>query len=199
MLKNLINWYHNTFLNTKGSLKKECLNIKNHNVELNDHKYYVAKARVTDIPEIINVEKAVYNGETPWNAEAFTTELQPRDDRFYLLIRYRDQLVGFIGSSLIDKTKDCHISNVAVLPHFQDRGIGYFLITKIIEKARQLSYKSVSLEVRISNIRAQRVYSDLGFKKNGIKKNYYDGDHEDALDMILDLDLYETIPNNFGI
>ncbi|TPR12550.1 ribosomal protein S18-alanine N-acetyltransferase [Apilactobacillus timberlakei] len=199
MLKNLINWYRKTFLNTNKSFKRECLKVKNHNVEINDHKYYVAKAMITDIPDIMKVEKSVYNGATPWTADVFETELRRRDDRFYLLVRYRDQLVAFIGSSLNDKEKDCHISNVAVLSEFQDRGLGYFLIAKVIQKARQLEYETVSLEVRLSNVRAQRLYSDLGFKKNGLKKNYYDDDNEDALDMVLDLNLYETIPNNFGI
>lgn len=199
MLKNLINWYQSKFLNTKNLLKKEHLNIKNHIVNINGDKFYLAKAMVTDIPEMVEVEKSVYDGKAPWNREAFISELQPRLDRFYLLLRQQDKLVAFIGSSLNDRLSDCHISNVAVHPDFQDRGLGYFLVAKIIKKARQLRYKTVSLEVRVSNVKAQRLYSDLGFKEVGIKKNYYDGDHEDAVDMVLDLDLYETIPNNFGI
>ncbi|AYF92880.1 ribosomal protein S18-alanine N-acetyltransferase [Apilactobacillus bombintestini] len=199
MLKKLINWYQSKFINTKNLLKKEHLNIKNHIVNINGDKFYLAKAMVTDIPEMVEVEKSVYDGKAPWNREAFIPELQPRLDRFYLLLRQQDKLVAFIGSSLNDRLSDCHISNVAVHPDFQDRGLGYFLVAKIIKKARQLRYKTVSLEVRVSNVKAQRLYSDLGFKEVGIKKNYYDGDHEDAVDMVLDLDLYETIPNNFGI
>lgn len=199
MLKKLINWYQSKFINTKNILKKEHLNIKNHVVKINGDKFYLAKAMITDIPEMIDIEKDVYDGKAPWNRDAFISELHPRLDRFYLLLRQRDQLVAFIGSSLNDKSVDCHISNVVVRSKYQKRGLGYFLVAKVIKKARQLNYKTVSLEVRVSNVKAQRLYSDLGFKKVGIKKGYYDGDHEDAIDMLLDLSLYETIPNNFGI
>ena len=199
MLKKLINWYQKKFVNTAHLMKKEHLNIKNHIVKINGDKFYLAKAMVTDIPEMVAIERDVYNGKAPWTDEAFLPELKPRLDRFYLLLRQEDELVAFIGSSLNDKQGDCHISNVAVKPEYQERGLGYFLIAKIIKKARQLNYKTVSLEVRISNVKAQRLYSDLGFKQVGVKKGYYDGDHEDAVDMVLDLSLYETIPNNFGI
>ncbi|CAI2637749.1 ribosomal protein S18-alanine N-acetyltransferase [Apilactobacillus apinorum] len=199
MLKKLINWYQTKFMNTKRLLKKEHLNIKNHIVDINGDKFYLAKAMVTDIPEMVGIERDVYDGVAPWTEEAFMPELKPRLDRFYLLLRQNDQLVAFIGSSLNDKKLDCHISNVAVEPDFQDRGLGYFLVAKVIKKARQLNYKTVSLEVRVSNVKAQRLYMDLGFKKMGVKENYYDGDHEDAVDMVLDLSLYETIPNNYGM
>lgn len=59
---------------------------------------------------------------------------------------------------------------MAVDPDFQSRGLGYFLITKIIKKARQMEFKSMSLEVRISNFHAQRLYEDLGFKKKKISR-----------------------------
>jgi [ribosomal protein S18]-alanine N-acetyltransferase len=199
MLKKLINWYKTKFVNTKNILKKEHLNIKNHVVKINGDTFYLAKAMVTDIPEMIEIEQDVYDGQTPWNRDAFISELHPRLDRFYLLLRQRDKLVAFVGSSLNDKHVDCHISNLVVCSKYQKRGLGYFLVAKVIKKARQLNYKTVSLEVRVSNVKAQRLYSDLGFKKVGIKKGYYDGDHEDAIDMVLDLSLYETIPNNFGI
>ena len=47
--------------------------------------------------------------------------------------------------------------------------------------------KKLSLEVRVSNKQAQKLYLKLGFKKLEIKKGYYAGDHEDALEMSLSL------------
>ena len=80
-----------------------------------------------------------------------------------------------------------HITNVAILPEYQNRGIGSFLIESIIKKAQFIEYKSITLEVRKSNITAQALYLKIGFEKTGIKKRYYFGDHEDAIDMTLDL------------
>ncbi len=79
------------------------------------------------------------------------------------------------------------MTNIAVVPDYQNRGLGYFLMNTIIKKSRQLEYTKVSLEVRVSNTRAQRIYRDLGFQDAGIKRGYYFGDHEDALDMALTL------------
>lgn len=53
----------------------------------------------------------------------------------------------------------------------------------MMKRARKLHYQTVTLEVRYSNTIAQQLYRDLGFEKTGIKKRYYFGDHEDAIDM----------------
>ncbi len=61
------------------------------------------------------------------------------------------------------------------------------MVTTIIKKARQMEYDKVTLEVRVSNTRAQKLYRDIGFIDNGLKKDYYYNDREDALNMILDI------------
>ena len=50
-----------------------------------------------------------------------------------------------------------------------------------------MEYAKVTLEVRVSNTRAQKLYRDIGFVDNGIKKDYYFNDREDALNMVLDI------------
>ncbi|WP_056965703.1 ribosomal protein S18-alanine N-acetyltransferase [Apilactobacillus ozensis] len=199
MFKKMIKWFKDKLFNNQNKLRISDLNVKNHTVMINKQHYFLAKAMVTDIPEILEIEKKVYNGNTPWSSEAFISEFQRMTDRYYLVIRYHDKLVAFAGCSFNDKKLDCHVTNVAVDPDFQSRGLGYFLITKIIKKARQMEFKSMSLEVRISNFHAQRLYEDLGFKKKDIKKAYYDGDHEDAIDMKLDLVSLDSSPTNFGM
>ncbi|CAH0418793.1 ribosomal protein S18-alanine N-acetyltransferase [Periweissella ghanensis] len=161
--------------------------MKAYQVKINDEMYYVGRAQVSDIDEILDIERAVYDGATPWNKQAFTSELHRKHDRLYLVIRKDDQLIAFIGSSYSRGTQDMHITNVAVLPVWQRRGIGSFLLNVIIDKARQIHATQVSLEVRVSNTKAQRVYSDLGFESLGVSAGYYFGDHEDALKMALKL------------
>lgn len=187
MLNEWIKWVKSNFFNRTGRLREEAFEIKRHNVNIEKEPYFVAQAMFTDIPEILEVERTVYNGQTPWDRAAFANELRRKFDRLYLVVRKNDQLIAFIGSSFDDRTKRAHITNVAVEPSFQHRGIGAFLIEAIIKKARHAQYKTVTLEVRKSNLNAQALYLKIGFEKTGIKERYYFGDHEDAIDMSLNL------------
>ncbi|WP_367295283.1 ribosomal protein S18-alanine N-acetyltransferase [Levilactobacillus yonginensis] len=185
MLKKFKVWYKNIFGSRNELAREEAMDVKNHRVEIRDVTYFVAKALFTDIPEMIEIEKAVYAGKAPWDSTAFANELRREKDRLYLVVRKDDRLLAFIGSTFDDRTRDAHITNIAVLPEFQSRGLGRFLLGVMIKKARQMGYKSVSLEVRVSNQNAQKLYRELNFEQSGIKRGYYFGDHEDAADMTL--------------
>ncbi|AYM03797.1 ribosomal protein S18-alanine N-acetyltransferase [Levilactobacillus yiduensis] len=185
MLKKFKVWYKNIFGSRRELVREEAMDVKNHRVDIREVTYFVAKALFTDIPEMIEIERAVYAGKAPWDSTAFANELRREKDRLYLVIRKEDKLLAFIGSTFDERTRDAHITNIAVLPDYQNRGLGRFLLETMIKKARKLNYKSVSLEVRVSNQNAQKLYRDLDFEQTGIKRGYYFGDHEDAADMTL--------------
>ncbi|MDT6980069.1 ribosomal protein S18-alanine N-acetyltransferase [Levilactobacillus zymae] len=188
MLKKFKIWYKNVFGSRREIVREEALGVKNHQVEINGVTYFVAKALFTDIPEMIEIERAVYAGKAPWDSTAFANELRRDKDRLYLVIRKNDRLLAFIGSTFDERTRDAHITNIAVLPDYQNRGLGRFLLNIMIKKAQRLNYKTVSLGVRVSNQQAQHLYQDLSFQQTGIKRGYYFGDHEDAADMVLNLE-----------
>lgn len=187
MLKKFKDWYSGIFGSRREMVRQETMGIKNHRVSIQDVPYFVAKALFTDIPELIAIERAVYAGSAPWDSTAFANELRRQRDRLYLVVRKDDRLVAFIGSTFDEQTRDAHITNIAVIPEFQNKGIGRFLIGVMIQKAQHLAYRTVSLEVRVSNQQAKQLYRDLHFEQTGIKRGYYFGDHEDAADMVLDL------------
>ncbi|WP_137596950.1 ribosomal protein S18-alanine N-acetyltransferase [Paucilactobacillus kaifaensis] len=163
------------------------IELKNAVVSIDGADYFLARAQVTDVPEILQVEQQVYDA-TPWNESAFIQEIRRQRDRLYLVVRKNDQLLGFAGCSF-DRLKDeAHITNIAVTPAYQNRGIGRYLIRKLIRKAALLDMDKMSLEVRVSNTAAQRLYKRMGFLVKNVKKGYYFGDHEDAYNMVLDLD-----------
>ncbi|NLR09948.1 MULTISPECIES: ribosomal protein S18-alanine N-acetyltransferase [Lactobacillaceae] len=193
MLKKFKSWYKNIFGSRREVVREETMDVKNHRVDIHDVTYFVAKALFTDIPEMIEIERAVYAGQAPWDSTAFANELRREKDRLYLVIRKNDKLLAFIGSTFDERTRDAHITNIAVLPDYQGKGLGRFLLGIMIRKARKLNYKTVSLEVRISNKNAQRLYRDLQFEQTGIKRGYYFGDHEDAVDMALFLNENENV------
>ncbi|OJG26753.1 ribosomal-protein-alanine acetyltransferase [Enterococcus caccae] len=139
--------------------------------------------KLDDIKDLLSIEREVYAGELPWTKTAFLMELQAAEPHLYLLIKKEEKTVGFIGCRIFGK--DAHITNVAVLTHNQGKGIGSFLIREVLQFAKNNGCETVSLEVRISNKNAQRVYRQLGFVSNTIKPNYYTENKEDALEMIL--------------
>lgn len=148
---------------------------------------YLARAIVLeDIKDLLSIEREVYAGELPWTKTAFLVELQSSDPHLYLLVKKEEQIVGFIGCRLFGK--EAHITNVAVRMSYQGKGIGSFLIREIQQFAQSNNCEKISLEVRLSNKNAQRVYRQLGFVSNTIKPNYYVEDKEDALEMILYLE-----------
>jgi ribosomal-protein-alanine N-acetyltransferase len=79
------------------------------------------------------------------------------------------------------------IHNIAVHIDFRRQGIGQALLQRVIEQTRNRESSLVTLEVRVSNSSAQRLYESVGFVAKGLRKRYYSDDGEDALIMTLDV------------
>lgn len=152
-------------------------------ITLAGEKYSVRAIKLDDIKDLLSIEREVYAGELPWTKTAFLVELQSTDPHLYLLIQKAGKTVGFIGCRIFGQ--DAHITNVAVLTRYQGKGLGSFLIREVQQFAKINQCETISLEVRISNKNAQRVYRQLGFVSNTIKTDYYTENKEDALEMIL--------------
>ena len=73
---------------------------------------------------------------------------------------------------------------MAVRPELRGRGLGTHLLESIVEEARHLGAASLTLEVRRSNVAAQRLYAKSGFHEAGVRKNYYTQPVEDALVLL---------------
>lgn len=139
----------------------------------------------TDIKALLTIQKACYNGETPWDAAALHHELKRNTNALYIIVRQMETPVGFIGAWLVEK--EAHITNIAVVPRFQEQGVATWLIRELERLSLEHGMEILSLEVRVSNEKAQRLYHKLGFKDGKVKRFYYSNDHEDALEMSLDL------------
>jgi len=172
--------------------RQKIMTIDQHIVTVGPTNYYVSRALITDVPEMLAIEKAVYAGKTPWDENAFKTELRRQSGRFYIVMRHNDRLCAFCGCAFDDRRQDAHITNIAVHPDFQNQGLGRFMMQAMIQRAPYLNYRTVTVEVRYSNVAAQRLYTGIGFEKAGIKKRYYFGDHEDAIDMTYHLPVATT-------
>jgi ribosomal-protein-alanine N-acetyltransferase len=76
---------------------------------------------------------------------------------------------------------EMHINNLAVHPDCRGRGLGRQLLAGTLAAAHALGVRRATLEVRRSNVAAQRLYASAGFRVVGVRAGYYTQPAEDAL------------------
>ena len=149
---------------------------------LSDERFLSSRiAKEEDVNSILTIEKRCYNGQTPWNRSAILHEIRYNKNAFYIVVYEGEEAVSFVGAWVVGQ--EAHITNIATVPEYQNKGIATYLLREIIKIAEKEEISEVTLEVRVSNETAQSLYTTLGFEKGRIKKNYYANDHEDALEM----------------
>jgi len=138
---------------------------------------------IEDIALIHKIEEEV--SICPWSTQMLEECLKIGYDCWTLV---HDKLVaGFAMVAFCGK--DAHILNIAVADKMHGRGFGTMLMEHIIESAKTIDSEKIILEVRKSNLVAQRLYRKLNFLHIGFRNNYYphpDG-REDALVFALTL------------
>lgn len=138
---------------------------------------------ISDIDHIYEIESKSF--ATPWSKEAFYNELTKNNFAFYTVIEVENQVVGYCGAWVI--IDEVHITNIALLPEFRGKKLGDALLRKVMELVRERGAKTMTLEVRASNIPAQSLYRKLGFQEGAIRKQYYTDNMEDAIVMWVNL------------
>jgi len=135
--------------------------------------------RVEDIPAVQLVENASF--PLPWPANAFRHELTQNKNAHYIVAKEGEHIVGYAGLWL--SLDEAHITTFAVLPEYRRRKIGERMLIAIFERAEKLGAEWLTLEVRASNLPAQRLYEKYGFRPAGIRRRYYSDNNEDAIIM----------------
>lgn len=135
--------------------------------------------RLRDVPGVLVVEK--HSFPTPWSRHAFLSELFENDRAYYIVAKAEDRIVGYAGVWLI--AGEGHVTNVAVHPEFRQQGVGRQLMETLEALVRSRGGDRLTLEVRVSNDTAQRLYERLGYRGHGVRKGYYRDNNEDALIM----------------
>src|SRR6266545_5651938 len=132
-----------------------------------------------DIPAVQTVESASF--PVPWPASAFKHELTRNKNARYVVAREGDDVVGYAGLWLM--VDEAHITTFAVLPQHRRRRIGERLLQRLFDLADEMGAEWLTLEVRVSNLPAQRLYEKYGFRRAGVRRRYYSDNNEDALIM----------------
>jgi ribosomal-protein-alanine N-acetyltransferase len=131
---------------------------------------------------VMAIERQVY--PRPWSPNLFLSEMSELRNRTYLVARMGKDVVGYGG--LMCYGEEAHVTTIAVDPAHHRMKIGTRLLYDLVEEAIRLGAQAVSLEVRVSNWGAQRLYGQFGFRPVGIRKNYYQETGEDAVVMWAD-------------
>lgn len=137
---------------------------------------------VEDIPAVHAIERASFI--TPWPDDAYRNELVTNRLASYIVARAGDQVVGFAGLWVM--VDEAHITTFAVDPRWRRRGVGQRLLLRLLELANDRRAREATLEVRLSNVPARRLYEKYGFRPVGIRPRYYSDNGEDALIMTTD-------------
>lgn len=132
-----------------------------------------------DIAEVQAIEKASFT--SPWPPHAYRTELETNRLAAYLVARAGGHVIGYGGIWLM--VDEAHITTFAVHPAWRRQRIGERLLVGLLDLAIARRAREATLEVRLSNLPARRLYEKYGFRPVGLRPRYYTDNNEDALIM----------------
>jgi [ribosomal protein S18]-alanine N-acetyltransferase len=142
-----------------------------------------------DLEAIERIERRSY--PTPWSRSMFASEMaKPSSISLGAFSTETGELVGYL---VISRYVDAwHVMNIAVAPEYRRQGIAVALFERLFETTASDGRRGYTLEVRISNEAAIRLYERLGFQSRGVRRGYYTDNREDALIMWRDPELAEV-------
>lgn len=134
---------------------------------------------LADLGDVHRIEAASFS--LPWPDEAYRSELTGNRLASYLVVRSDGQLIGFGGIWMM--VDEAHITTFAIDPAWRRQRLGETLLIALIDLAMARQAIEVTLEVRLSNVAARRLYEKYGFRPVGVRPRYYSDNGEDALIM----------------
>ena len=141
----------------------------------------IEPATAADLDSIHRLEIAAF--PSPWRREFFENEMRC-SGRFNLVARRKGVVVGYLFAMWF--YDEMHVNKIAVEEHQRRQGIALALMQKCSEFASRSSIRTISLEVRQSNLGAQAFYQHLGFDSLYVRPRYYP-DGETAVVMMREM------------
>ena len=134
---------------------------------------------LSDVERIMEIEPLCFTA--PWSREAYYAELTQNHFARYTVAELAGEVIGYGGIWVI--IDEAHVTNIAIHPDYQGRHYGEQLMRMLIAQALSHGVRHMTLEVRVSNRTAQRLYEKMGFVPHGIREGYYTDNNEDAIVM----------------
>lgn len=130
-----------------------------------------------DLDKVAQMEKEIFS--TPWSKASFQESLEKTYSYFF--VAEESDIVGYCG--IHNLGGDGEITNVAVDKEWRGRHVAASMIQFAMEETQKEGIEAYTLEVRVSNLPAIKLYEKLGFSWQGIRKNFYENPTEDAIIM----------------
>ncbi len=131
------------------------------------------------LDDVYDIELGSFS--VPWSKEDLAKDAFENKLSVYFVALYDKKVCGYAGMWHV--VTEGHITNIAVKKELRGLGIGDRLMKALEEVGRERQMLGLTLEVRVSNGPAQRLYAKNGYKVEGVRKNYYADTKEDALIM----------------
>jgi ribosomal-protein-alanine N-acetyltransferase len=138
--------------------------------------------RPADLSAVVAIERSSF--PTPWSERAFRSLLL-RPDAFLLVADLGGRVIGHAAAWFIGS--EAELADLAVDPSMRRRGVGGALLDAVRARACDRGADALSLQVRVSNVTALRLYAAAGFRHVGRRRAYYHSPREDALVLRLEL------------
>lgn len=126
--------------------------------------------------EVEAIERACFS--MPWSLDSFKEELI-NPNAVYAAAELEGRVAGYGG--MRHAAGEYYIDNIAVAPDKRRQGIGRQIMSYLVGYAKKHGGEFVSLEVRPSNAPAIALYESLGFKRAGLRRDFYEKPREDGL------------------
>ena len=141
-------------------------------------------AEPRDLSDILVIENAQF--PEPWTRSMMLDEITNTESRRYSVAEENGVVIGYLGLMFVLKD-ELHINSIGTRPGHEGRGVATSLLDEAWAVVRERGVARATLEVAVSNSRALDLYYRYGFAPVGVRKNYYQRTHEDALILWADI------------
>ncbi len=138
----------------------------------------IRKMEAIDVDVVAKIEAEVFS--EPWSRDSFLNEVET-PNHIYLVAEDEEAILGYCG--LWEVAGEGQITNVCVAPEHRGKAVATQMLEELLAYAKQMNVEATTLEVRVSNEPAIKLYEKLGFEEAGIRKGFYSHPREDAMIM----------------
>jgi [ribosomal protein S18]-alanine N-acetyltransferase len=135
------------------------------------------EAEPRDVAALLEIEQTQF--PEPWTRGMLLDELRQGETRRYTVAVEDGRIIGYLGVMFVED--ELHVNTLGTRAGEEHRGVATSLLDDAWADARARGVVRATLEVAVSNTRAQRLYFRYGFAPVGVRKNYYERTGEDAL------------------
>ena len=138
------------------------------------------KMTADDVETVAEIEFKSFS--LPWTLEDFWHEVLNKDSES-IVAEIDGKVVAY--ACVWISFDEADVANIAVAENFRGQGIGKKLFAEVLRRVKMRGVNALTLEVRVSNTAAIKLYESFGLRSVGVRKKYYCNPEEDALIMWL--------------